>query len=155
MEGLSLKSSAIFLVATVLLSGCVDIPFLNMKKEAPDSISQGAVAAPGVAVAAKGSESSATLLAFVATPKEYDTGFIRDPVSSTLVRATVTPVYHAASGHSCRHYHVAYPRETGGPSSGLACKDTSGKWSLVRLVINPDKLEKSRSSTWPTSGQRE
>ena len=132
--------------------GCAEIPVLKDlgetfgNKPAPPSqasVQHGLPASTGA---------DASLLSFLATARRGDATVVSQPDTGARIRVVAGRMYYAASGRYCRRYEYA-PADGGASiSSGLACKNGDGSWSVERLIVNPNDVNAPQKSATPRPG---
>jgi hypothetical protein len=134
-----LRSGLTAALTVAVAVGCVQLPTFSATK-------------PAESAALSAASADAPLVTFLATARPGDSAFITDPDSGQRASVTADPMYYAASGQYCRRYHLA-GADSGAPiSSGLACKNGKGEWSLHKLIANPNDVNTPQKPATPRPG---
>ena len=82
------------------------------------------------------------LMAFIATARQGQTATLEDPDTRAMVEILAGRTYNAASGRQCRPFYVVSGPAYLGRTTGLACEQEQGRWSLSELTVNPENLDR-------------
>ena len=118
------------LAGACILAACAPPTLRDLTSRAGASVE---AAIDGIAPAPRTADDA--VLVFLAEAQNGEVGEIDDAGRGVPLRVRAGRLYHAASGRVCRRYRegVAAEAETG--EEGLACRNASGRWARVELVI--------------------
>ena len=139
-----LRGATLLIPVLVFVAGCAGMHGSSNSASLASTVP--AIRIPNLA------QESQILTFIVSAPDAGRTGLIKVPGEAAPVRVRVERIYESASGYACRRYHLSSAEGPPSRSSHLACRGTDGRWFQPRLLVNPDVLNGSGSSTLRVGG---
>ena len=76
--------------------------------------------------------------ALMDTAQAKEPNTINDPASGAKITLVAGRQYFAASGRTCRRFHVLDNLAFDSISSGLTCKTPAEEWEISKMILNPN-----------------